>query len=514
MSDNALGVASLVLSTDSAPLEKGLAKSHQDITAFVSKVSDSFSVATTNPYIAMASAGLGALKGYWDSFSAKANEVFQEVSGHFKDAMKVGIGTNSFEKLLAGSRLDADALTHDLGRLQIGVGELAHGGIAATETFNRLGLSMQDLAGKDVGEQFNLVAEKIKALPTAYEQANAAQRVFGKEGLALLPAIRKGMDEATQKAIQFGQVVTDDEAQSVKKLTKTWGETTERIGGMWTQLSVKALPLFQASADAINDTWAFFQPFIMESISWMGKWFAFFKAGFEIVSETYQPIFNAIKAGWGSMGLSAEYFFQAGVLGLKVVAQALVNISNAWLDSGQVCITGFINPVLEGLRALFAQIWSVMDALPDAAKAAIPGFKSVQDGLANASLNAMKAKNEMEFFKKSLGDMKIPVSGVDEFFALIKQRMEKKNEIVKMKPEDVLPDMDEVAASLKQSKAMLFNSQESGNTIYQSANNENYGQADKQLNATKEGNQHGKRAADGIGQLIDILKGNPDLLVG
>jgi len=498
MSDNALGLASLILSTNSQPLEDGLKKAENTITAFSAKVTDSFSVISSNPYVAAISAGIGGAIKLWDGFADKAKEVFAGIAEQSQAAMKVGVSTGNFQSLLAGSKADAETLQHSLTHLQTQVAEFGRGGTGASETFERMGISIDQLKGKGADEQFRVIAKSIHDMTNAENQASAAMRVFGRAGAQLLPGMKGDMKAAEDRARALGLVLSDEDASGVKTLQKTWRDTENIIRGIWTKLSVTALPIFQAIATTINNTWEFLRPAVDYSIKVIGGLFKFIRAGFDVVTEIIKPYADAFMSAFGSIGLSSEKMTDIIIEGVRMVVQyygfwlnmgktlgiayldyvfkpmlgfykwylgamkgqtlALVDFTNFVVKAGQMYVKGFTIPVIEGTTAILKFLSDAMDNVPSVVRKGILGFDQMNDALKATTKVAgdfgkglsILAKTDLTIDKAMVARaFDAGQKGIDTFKSMIAS-MEEQLKNVDLSPAGINSFFDRIKAKMKE----------------------------------------------------------------
>lgn len=115
-----------------------------------------------------------------------------------------------------------DQVTQSVGIMQR---NLASG----AEAFGKLGLSAAELKGMKPEEAFAAVAREIQRLPNAADQARAAMEVFGRGGLAMLPLLKSGFEDAASEARHLGAVLDDETVAAADHLD----DATAKLNATW-----------------------------------------------------------------------------------------------------------------------------------------------------------------------------------------------------------------------------------------------------------------------------------------
>ena len=176
-----------------------------------------------------------------------------------KNSQKVGLSYESYQKWdyamkIAGTSM-ADC-TNGLKTLTNKFDSAMGGSKSAVETFNKLGLSMDDLKGKSREEIFGKVVESLQNITDDTEKATIASKLFGKSGQNLLPLFNETTEE-TQKLLaeaeKYGMVMSDDavdaSASFKDSLTKLKGTMT----GVKNSVIGDLLPSITSLMDGFSD---------------------------------------------------------------------------------------------------------------------------------------------------------------------------------------------------------------------------------------------------------------------
>ena len=160
-----------------------------------------------------------------------------------KMSRRVGISANDLSLLghaaeQSGSSLDD--LGNSMRYLQRNLAEAGRGGKAATEAFERLGISFHQLQLLDPKKQFLMVAEAIKKLGNETLQADAAMKIFGRNGAAMLPMFQEGADgirKLMQEASDYGIGISDKDAASAEALNDSLTRLSQSFQGLRTSFT-------------------------------------------------------------------------------------------------------------------------------------------------------------------------------------------------------------------------------------------------------------------------------------
>lgn len=136
------------------------------------------------------------------------------------------------------------------------LGEAEQGGGEALKWIEKLGLSTEELARMKPDQVIGIYADKIKELPTAAMQAEAANRLLGDSSGELIPLLKggsEGLAAMTKEAEGYGLTVSRVDTSKIEAandaLTKAGGVFT----GILNKLTVKLAPFVEAFATAFAD---------------------------------------------------------------------------------------------------------------------------------------------------------------------------------------------------------------------------------------------------------------------
>lgn len=151
-----------------------------------------------------------------------------------KNSQKVGLSKRAYQQwdyVMQISGTSMQDCTVGMKTLTNKFDDLKSGSKGATETFNRLGISLKDLQGLSREEVFRKTVESLQNVKDETEKAALANDLFGKSGQNLMPMFNmtnKELDRLIEETEKYGMVMSDDAVSasaafqdSMTKLTKT-----------------------------------------------------------------------------------------------------------------------------------------------------------------------------------------------------------------------------------------------------------------------------------------------------
>ena len=190
-------------------------------------------------------------------FEAIINGVFsaaRAVVDGFGDALDLGGRLNELsqrtgetagnllvlETAFKNSGLAGDQVGQVINKLQNFMQDAANGGEKQTATMDRLGISMEQLAGKTPTQQMEIFASKISAIEDPTQRAATASDVFGEKlGGKLLPLLSEfapTLEDSREKVGSLADVMDENAATF-----DAAGETIDAVGGKLTAFAAGIL---------------------------------------------------------------------------------------------------------------------------------------------------------------------------------------------------------------------------------------------------------------------------------
>jgi len=207
------GGAYIELGVKMSALSRGLKNAQRRLENFSGKARAAAmgAAAAGGAIIAPVAASVRAFSRYGDGIAKMARRTgwsTEAVSAYAHAAELAGTSQDTLERGIQG--LNRMLLNAKLGLT------------SATDALDEVGLSYDDLAGKDPQAQFNLLAERIAGIEDPATRSAVAMRIFGKSGAELLPMLamgENGLKGAAKEARELGLVISAKTAAAAERLT-------------------------------------------------------------------------------------------------------------------------------------------------------------------------------------------------------------------------------------------------------------------------------------------------------
>lgn len=203
-------------------------------------------------------AGLGAALSVAGLIAAgkAALDTADELS---KLSQKTGISVESLSLLkpiAEQSGISMEGLAKGLQKLATAMVGAASGSAEQVGTFERLGVSVTDAAGKLRPTEAVLLdlADAFAAMPDGAEKSALAVKLFGKSGVELIPFLnqgRAGIEQLKLKFKELGLEISGDTARAAEKFNDTLDTVKQALQGIAMKVAEAALPALQKLADAL-----------------------------------------------------------------------------------------------------------------------------------------------------------------------------------------------------------------------------------------------------------------------
>lgn len=319
-----------------------------------------------------------------------------------KTARRLGMSMTSFQNMGQVAE-EAGVSMGQMGTLLTfmtrNLGNLANGSASAQKAFGRLGLTMADLQGLSPERQFELVSQRIMALPTAAERTTAAMAIFGRQG-----------------AMAMG-LIADASSGAISEVAKL----REQLGLNLTDTQVKGIEMMN---DAVGRMSLVFQGFINQFVAELAP-------AITTVANLFVQFFAKNTSGFTMAKTMAMAFGGA----IKFLAGTVTFLYGAF----QV-LSSFVGIFIQGaLKAFEGVTWAIQNTISTmrAAAEALPGFdvglasslraaESTMAGLSTAAGQeaAIWGQAAADNFADGVRNMSDPFAAFDAEFASVTSQMQ------------------------------------------------------------------------------------------
>jgi hypothetical protein len=128
---------------------------------------------------------------------------------------------------------------------------------AATAALDRLGVSLEDIKGKNSEEQLKLIGERLQAIEDPAKRAAAATAIFGKSGAELLPFFQN-LGIAEQTLNRFNARLSEVDAGRVLALGDSFDAVRASLSGVSNELLTPFIGITQSLSDGLSSALATF----------------------------------------------------------------------------------------------------------------------------------------------------------------------------------------------------------------------------------------------------------------
>src|SRR5215467_461339 len=130
----------------------------------------------------------------------------------------------------------------------------AQGSKSAQTAFAALGLNGAALQAQDARTQMGMLADSFNALPPGVNKASLAQKLFGRQGQAMLPILNQSSKELNTQIDELGKHsgMTKQNQQQALQLVKAQRAMQEAMVGVKVAIGTALIPVLQSLAQIIT----------------------------------------------------------------------------------------------------------------------------------------------------------------------------------------------------------------------------------------------------------------------
>jgi len=204
---------------------------------------------------AMLAAGVALAAGLFkmaDSYTKAGDEIA-------KMSKRTGIATEelSIMRHIAGlSGTSLESVEKGIKRMASTLEDAKDGLETYTKSFDKLGLSIEDIVDMSPEEQFWAISEAIAAIEDPTERAALAQDMFGRAGTDLLPILadgKEGVDEMRESAEQYATIYSVDAAEASEHFQDSIFELKQELAKLGNQFIDDLLPTLEIYIQKAKD---------------------------------------------------------------------------------------------------------------------------------------------------------------------------------------------------------------------------------------------------------------------
>jgi hypothetical protein len=242
-----IGALRVSLGLDTANFEQGAAKSRKTADRTAGYIRTRFGSVGASIKSSLAGLAAGITAG---AVLAAGKAALEYAASLGELAETLGVTTKDLQEFsyAAGQvGVSQETLEAGLQKLTISMGKAQLGAREQVKAFNAIGISVDDLKGKDAGEVFRLIAEKLQTVEDRSKRAAVEVALFGKAGAKLdnlLSGAEGSLNDLSAAAEKLGIVLSDEQIQNADK-------TADKIEALETVLKAKIAGVVADNASAI-----------------------------------------------------------------------------------------------------------------------------------------------------------------------------------------------------------------------------------------------------------------------
>ncbi len=188
-------------------------------------------------------------------------ELSEQADAIAKTSAALGITTDAYQELGFAMQLsgaDINTARESFNSLATKVAAASRGGTAASEIFERLGVSLRDSSGnvRNLDDMLGEIADSFSQMEDGTLKTAAAVELFGGQGAALIPMLNQGsegIDAMRQEARDLGIVLSSETTVAAEALNDDIARLKGTFDGFRNQALAPLLPLFNELVSSAQD---------------------------------------------------------------------------------------------------------------------------------------------------------------------------------------------------------------------------------------------------------------------
>lgn len=328
------------LTLDSSEYENGLNDAEKKANEFKEQWNNG--TASIKKGIKNIGVGVGTFTALGAGAFKAADGISKNLDNIDKMSQKLGLSTDAYQEwdyVMQISGTSIDNMAMGLKTLTNKFDDAVNGSDSAIETFNRLGLSMEDIQGLSREDLFKEVIFAFQGMEDSAERAALANDLLGRSGQELAPLFNTSAEE-TQELIEQ---VRDLGGVMSKDAVKQGARFQDSLTSLKTAFQGAASELFEKLIPAISDFMDKVAKFVEEG-------------GLDRIIETLQnlaPVIVTVVTAF------AGFKIVSGIISLIQGLSTVFGVLNAVMAANPI---GAVVLAIAGLVAAFVTLWNKCEA--------------------------------------------------------------------------------------------------------------------------------------------------------
>lgn len=188
-----------------------------------------------------------AAKGMWAAMDkSKQMSIMAEQSG------MTATQFFALSKVFGRVGIDAEQLPGVMSKMAASMAEIADPSSKAAQALAKMGIGVEDMAGKGQYEQFKRIAQGIESVKNATERVTIARTIFGRSGAQLLPGMKiADINKIEKKGSPVAQIA-EDMGGAFTKFQGTVKGLSVNFGDFFLGMAATAIPALQTVVDKLS----------------------------------------------------------------------------------------------------------------------------------------------------------------------------------------------------------------------------------------------------------------------
>ena len=207
--------------------------------------------------VAMAAIGTAAVTAGKKLFDM-ANDAADAGDEIDKASQRIGLSRQGYQEwdyVLSQNGASISSLENGMKKLNNTVDDAINGSSSATEKFQRLGISMEDLKGKSREEVFEMTVKGLQGIADEGEKAAIANDLLGNASVEMAALLNQSADSTENlknKASELGLVMSDESVDAAVNYTDAMDNLTRSFTGVKNNITSQLLPGFTMVLDGLT----------------------------------------------------------------------------------------------------------------------------------------------------------------------------------------------------------------------------------------------------------------------
>lgn len=279
---------------------------------------------------AMAAPLVGAVNA-WQEMGSAIDDISQRTGASVESLSTLGYAAKQ-------SGTDMETLEGSLKKMEKNLAEAYRGNKEAEASFQRLGLTFDDLKGKSPDDQFRMIGDRLSRIKDPALRSATAMDIFGKSGTALLPMFADGaagLEEMEQAARDLGLELNGDDAAAAAAFG-------DQLDTLWDVLKRGVFAIGSALGPALSDLVDQVTYYSSQAAKWID-------ANQGIVTSGAQLVAIVVASGAAMVATGVAMQALGGIVLKGISTFKTIAVGVSYLKSGLLFLMNPIGLVIAGI---------------------------------------------------------------------------------------------------------------------------------------------------------------------